>query len=74
MKPNGNISTEWVEVLSFVLEKELFHREVICFLNNNLFWKRFSIFKSNRLNNATVCETPMSKKYLNSWKIYFLVW
>ena len=74
MKPNGNISTEWAEALSFVWEKELFHREVICFLINNLFWKHFSIFKSNRLSNTTVCETPMPKKYLNSWKRYFLVW
>ena len=30
--------------------------------------------KSNRLNNATVRETPMLKKYLNCWKNYFLVW
>ena len=73
MKPTGNISTEWAEVLSFIWETEPFHREVICFLIN-LFWKRFSNFKSNRLNNATVCETPMLKKYLNSWKRYFLVW
>ena len=62
MKPNGNISTEWAVVLSFVWEKELFHREVIYFLINNLFWKRFSILKSNRLNNATACEIPMPKK------------
>ena len=29
MKPNGNISSEWAKVLSFVWEKVLFHREVI---------------------------------------------
>ena len=73
MKPNGNISTEWAEVLSFIWETELFHREVICFLINNLYWKRFSNFESNRLNNTTVCETPMPKKYLISWESYFLV-
>ena len=37
MKPNGNISTEWAKVLSFVWESVLFYREVICFLINNLF-------------------------------------
>ena len=57
MKPNGSISTEWPKVLSFVWEKELFHREVV--LINKPFRKRFSNFKSNRSNNATVCETPM---------------
>ena len=69
MKSNGNISTEWAIVLSFVWEKILFYREVICFLINNLF------FKSNRLNNATVtvCETPMLRKYLNSQKRCFVV-
>ena len=38
------------------------------------FSETFSNFKSNRLINATVCETPMLKKYFNSWKRYFLVW
>ena len=33
MKPNGNISTEWAKVLSFIWEKVLFYREVICFIN-----------------------------------------
>ena len=37
MKPNGNISTEWAKVLSFVWEKLVFYREVIFFLINNLF-------------------------------------
>ena len=41
MKPNGNISTEWAKVLSFVWEKVLFYREVICFLINNLFGNAF---------------------------------
>ena len=41
MKPNGNISTEWAKVLSFVWEKEPFHREVVCFLINNLFGNAF---------------------------------
>ena len=71
MKPNGNISTEWAKVFFFVWEKELFRREIICFLIN--FLETFSNFKSNRLNNATVYETPMLKKYLNSRKSYFLV-
>ena len=70
MKHKGNISTEWAKVLSFVWEKQLFHREVICFLINYFSYNS----KSNRLNNATVCETPMLKMYLNSWKSYFLVW
>ena len=35
MKPNGDISTEWAKVLSFVWEKELFHREIIGFLINH---------------------------------------
>ena len=74
MKPNGNIRTKWVEVLSFVKEKELFHRGLLCFFLNNLFWKRFSNFLSNRLNNATMCEALMPKKSLNSWKRQFLVW
>ena len=38
---------------------------------NNIFGK-VSHFKSNRPNNATVCETPMLKKYFNSWRKYFL--
>ena len=38
---------------------------------NNIFGKVFH-FKSNRPNNATVCETPMLKKYFNSWRKYFL--
>ena len=46
MKPNGNISTEWVKVLSFVWEKVLFYREVICFLINNLFEK---VFQTSRV-------------------------
>ena len=77
MKPNGNISTEWAKVLSFVWEEILFYREVICFLINNLpFRKLFSNFKGNRLNSATatVYETTMPKKYFNSWKRCSLVW
>ena len=41
MKPNGNISMEWVKALSFVWEKVLFYREVICFLIDNLFGNLF---------------------------------
>ena len=43
MKPNGNISTEWAKVLSFILEKLLFYRQVMCFLINNLFRNVFQI-------------------------------
>ena len=32
MKANGNISTEWTKILSFIWEKEPFYREVVCFL------------------------------------------
>ena len=46
MKPNGNISTEWAKVLSFVWEKLLFYREVICFLINNLFE---NVFQTSRV-------------------------
>ena len=45
MKPNRNISTEWAKVLSFVWEKVLFYREVICFLFNNLFG---NVFQTSR--------------------------
>ena len=45
MKPNWNISTEWAKVLSFVWEKVLFYREIICFLFNNLFWNVFQTSK-----------------------------
>ena len=34
-------STEWAKVSSFVWEKELFYREVICTLINNLFGNVF---------------------------------
>ena len=46
MKPNGNISTEWAKVLSFVWEKVLFYREVMCFLINNLFG---NVFQTSRV-------------------------
>ena len=76
MKPNGNISTEWAKVLSFVWEKELFHREVICFLINNLFWKRFSKFKSNKLNNAAVWNLKLLRiKLTITVALFFLeIW
>ena len=51
MKPNGNISTECAKVLSFVWEKELFHREVICFLINNLFR---NVFQTSRVIGLTM--------------------
>ena len=64
MKPNGNTSLEWAKFLSLVWEKELFYREVICFLINFLLGNLFQ-------------KSPMLKRYfwyLNSWKKYFLVW
>ena len=54
--------------------KKYFFIQNLSFLINNVFWKRFSSFKSYRLNNAVVCETPMLKKYLNYWKKWFLDW
>ena len=71
MKSIGNISTEWAIVLYFVLEKALCYTQVKVFLFNNLFGNVFSNFQSNSLNNATVCETPMLKKYFNFWKKVF---
>ena len=46
MKPNGNISTEWAKVASFVWEKVSFYREVTCFLINNLFG---NVFQTSRV-------------------------
>ena len=46
MKANGNTSMEWPKVLSFVWEKVLFYREVICFIINNLFEK---VFQTSRV-------------------------
>ena len=46
----------------------------LSFLVNNLFGKKFSNFKTNSLNDAAICKTPMLKKYLNSWKKHLLVW
>ena len=76
MKPNGNISTEWPKVLSFVWENVLFCREVICFLINNLFGNVFQIARVTGLIMllSDCMWTPMLKEYLNSWKRYFLVW
>ena len=45
MNPNANISTEWAKVLSFVSEKVLSYRGVICFLINNLFG---NVFQTSR--------------------------
>ena len=42
---NGNISTEWAKVLSFVWEKVLFYRKVIFFLINNLFQNVFQTWR-----------------------------
>ena len=71
MKSNGNISTEGAIVLYFVLEKALCYTQVKVFLFSNLFGNVFSNFRSNSRNNATICETPMLKKYFNSWKKVF---
>ena len=46
MKPNGNISTELAKVLSFVWEKLLFYREVICFVINNVLG---NVFQTSRV-------------------------
>ena len=61
MRPNGNISTEWAKVLSFVWEKVLFIQKSGCLINNlfgNVFQSLRDIY---RLNNATVSKTPMLK-------------
>ena len=50
-------------------KKTILYRSQVFLIN---FLETFSNFRSNRLNNATVCETPMLKKYFNSWKKYFL--
>ena len=41
----ASISTEWAKALSFVSEKVLSYREVICFLINNLFG---NVFQTSR--------------------------
>ena len=47
MKPNGNISTEWANVLSFAWEKLLFYMFYISyFLINNLFE---NVFQTSRV-------------------------
>ena len=61
MKSNGNIRQN---------EQKFF----ISFWKKYYFRKCFSNFRSNRRNNATVCETPMLKKYFSSWKKFFLSW
>ena len=58
MKLYGNISIEWAKVLYFVWEKALFYRE-LSFLIDSLLGNVFLNFKNHKLNNATVCETPM---------------
>ena len=65
MKLNRNIGTEWAKFLSIVWEKELFYREVVRFLINDLFG---NVFQTSR-----VLLYFGAKKYLNSWKRYFLV-
>ena len=55
-------------------KKSYFIEKLYVFLLITFLETFFSNFKSNRPNNATVCETRMLKKYLNSWKKYFLVW
>ena len=68
MKPNGNISTESAKVLYFVWEQILFYTvKVKVFLLQQSFWKRFSNFRSNRLNSTTLCETSMLKMYFSSF-------
>ena len=73
IKTNGNTSTKWAKVLSFVWEKYYFIEKLYIF-----FLMTFSetLFKPQeyRLINATVRETPMLKKYLNYWNRPFLVW
>ena len=61
MKPNGNINTKWAIVLYFAWEKVLFYTKVKVFLLQERFRKRFSNFRSNKPNNATVCESLMLK-------------
>ena len=46
MRHNGNISTVYAKVLSFVWEKVLFYKEVICFLINILFG---NVFQTSRV-------------------------
>ena len=70
MKSSGNISTEWAG--KYYWKKYYFIHNVFLFLQP--FRKCFSNFRSNSRNNATVCESPMLKKYFNSRKKYFLVW
>ena len=73
MNPNGNISTEWPKVLSFVWENYYFIQK-LSFLINTLFGKVFQTSGVTGLNNATACETLLLKTYFNCWKKYFLVW
>ena len=74
MKPKRNISTKWATILYFVQEKALFYTKVKAFLLQQHFRKYFSNFRSNRPNNATVCKTPMLKKYSNALRNYYVVW
>ena len=64
MKANGNIGTQWAKVLLLFRKKHYFTH----FLT---FWNYFSNFRRNRLNNATLCESPMLKNYFNSKKNEF---
>ena len=69
-KPNGNISTDWAKVLSFVWEKVLFYTEVT-FSCWQPFRKRFSNFRSNRLNitawNVFSVFYPIRNVYGDLW-------
>ena len=64
MKPNGDISVEWAKLLLLFGKKYCF-TEKLRFLIDNLFGKAFLKIESYKLNNATVCETPM----LNIFKL-----
>ena len=59
---------ELAKILDVALEKVLFYTEVKVLVKVKVkpFRKRFSNLRSNRLHNATVCETPMLEKYFNS--------
>ena len=71
MKLNRNIGTEWAKFLSIVWEKELFYREVVRFLINDL---SGNVFQTSRvIGLKTLLSYFGAKKYLNSWKRYFLV-
>ena len=79
--PTPRVSSEWhlmgTSVRSglrffplFGKNKAKFYTK-LSFLINDLSEKWFSNFRSNRLSMQ--CETPMVKKYFNSWKKYSLV-